>query len=204
LFTAPHGNGQQSGVVCSQLPDINGGGGNTPSTSSDYPTSMTVGKVTEAEKRTGEVTKNLISIYKRKRMQVFHTMAAAKTAMRSKEFFKIYLNPAASMIGKKKPAMYRTKFHKPKPKPLNYQMEYERLRGLRESEEELAKVQVYIDKMIQKNIKKYEDEKRQRQMAEKSIEQAASKASVKIATHIYFSHHPSNKFIFSSTTRDHC
>lgn len=42
-------------------------------------------------------------------------------------------------------------------------MEYEKLRGLRESEEELAKVQAYIDRMIAKNIKKFEDEKKKQQ-----------------------------------------
>lgn len=42
-------------------------------------------------------------------------------------------------------------------------MEYERLRGLRESEEELAKVQQHIDKMIEKNIKRMQEEKRKRE-----------------------------------------
>lgn len=50
-------------------------------------------------------------------------------------------------------------------------MEYEKLRGLRESEEELAKVQAYIDRMIAKNIKKFEDEKKkQQEKNEKKIE----------------------------------
>lgn len=63
----------------------------------------------------------------------------------------------------------RARFQKPK-KPFSYQIEYERLRGLRESEEELAKVQAYIDKMVAKNIKKFEEEKKKQQLAEKYIE----------------------------------
>lgn len=49
-------------------------------------------------------------------------------------------------------------------------MEYEKLRGLRESEEELAKVQAYIDKMIAKNIKKFQDEKKKQQLKVKEVE----------------------------------
>lgn len=49
-------------------------------------------------------------------------------------------------------------------------MEYEKLRGLRESEEELAKVQAHIDKMVAKNIKKFQDEKKQQELACKEVE----------------------------------
>lgn len=124
----------------------------------------------DEQKRTNEVTKNLISICKNKRMQVFHNMAKMNAIKRSKEFFRIYSSPSDSTLNMKRAGKYRSKFHPPKQKPFSYQMEYEKLRGLRESEEELAKVQAYIDKMIQKNIKKFEDEKRRRQLAEKSAE----------------------------------
>jgi hypothetical protein len=155
-----------------QLPDING---SVHSSMSEFPTSMKSGTMTATEKRVNDVTKNLITMYRTKRIQVFHSMAKTKTAMRSKEFFKIYLNPSETIMKRKKPVLFKNKFHKPKPKPFCYQMEYERLRGLRESEEELAKVQAYIDKMIQKNIKKYEEEKRKRQMAEKAVDQTSQK-----------------------------
>lgn len=49
-------------------------------------------------------------------------------------------------------------------------MEYEKLRGLRESEEELAKVQQYIDRMIEKNIKRLQEEKRKQESKVKKVE----------------------------------
>lgn len=114
-----------------------------------------------------EVTKHLASIYKNKRMQVFHNMSRTKAALRSKEFFRIYTSPSESINSKSKRATkFRSRFY-PKPtKPFSYQMEYEKLRGLRESEEELAKVQAYIDKMIEKNIKKLQEQKKKQQQME--------------------------------------
>lgn len=122
--------------------------------------------MTAAQKRSFTVTRHLITIYKNKRMQVFNNLARTKASQCSKEFFRIYASPSQSLITKKS-HKYRTKFHKPKEKPFNYQMEYEKLRGLRESEEELAKVQAYIDKMVAKHIKKFEEEKKKRLIDEK-------------------------------------
>lgn len=124
-----------------------------------------------SEKRVHDVTKHLVSIYKNKRMQVFHTMARTRAAMRSKEFFRLYTSPTDSILDKKsqRTSKFRTRMQKPK-KPFSYQMEYEKLRGLRESEEELAKVQAYINRMIAKNIKKFEDEKKKQQLAVEKVE----------------------------------
>lgn len=104
-------------------------------------------------------------------MQVFHNMARTKAALRSKEFFRLYTSPSDSILNKKSPraSKLRTRLQKPK-KPFSYQMEYEKLRGLRESEEELAKVQAYIDRMIAKNIKKFEDEKKKQLLKEVKVE----------------------------------
>lgn len=95
-------------------------------------------------------------------MQVFHNMARTRAALRSKEFFRVYTGPSDSIISGKSPktSKFRSRFHQKPKKPFSYQIEYEKLRGLRESEEELAKVQAYIDRMIAKNIKKFEDEKK--------------------------------------------
>lgn len=144
-------------TVGDQLPDIF----TQNETTSTKSKSICQKQLTPSQRHSHEVTKNLISIYKRKRMQIFHDIARTRMSMSTKEFFRIYLNP--SDFGKKS-SLYRTKFHKKKEKPLNYRMEYERLRGLRESEEELAKVQAYIDKMIARNMKKYEEQKRQAAM----------------------------------------
>jgi hypothetical protein len=125
----------------------------------------------KSEKRVHEVTKHLCTIYKNKRMQVFHSMARTRAALRSKEFFRLYTSPSDSILSKKsqRTSKLRTRFQKPK-KPFSYQMEYEKLRGLQESEEELAKVQAYIDKMIAKNIKKFQEEKKKQQLVVKETE----------------------------------
>lgn len=98
-------------------------------------------------------------------------MARTRAALRSKEFFRLYTSPSDSIAGKKSQRMskLRTRLQKPK-KPFSYQMEYEKLRGLRESEEELAKVQAYINTMIAKNIKKFEDEKKKQQLMVEKVE----------------------------------
>lgn len=114
-----------------------------------------------SQSRVHEVTKNLISIYKQKQMRVFHSMARTKAALRSKEFFRIYLSPSEAIASKK--IRFKSKFHpKGRKRPFDYKQEYEKLRGLRESQEELIKVQAHIDKMIEKNMKKLEEEKRQK------------------------------------------
>ena len=161
MYIAPKGDGQLSTAVGFQLPDIFQGG-----SSNYFPKDF--------PKRSHEVTKNLISIYKNKRMQIFHNIIKTRKSLCTKEFFRIYLSSTDATVNKKSlhARKYKTKFHKSfeKQKPLNYQMEYERLRGLRESEEELAKVQAYIDKMIARNMKKMEEEKKRRQMAQKPEE----------------------------------
>lgn len=166
LYIAPKGDGQLSTAVGFQLPDIFQGG-STNFIPKDFPDLA----LTSAQKRSHEVTKNLISIYKNKRMQIFHNIIKTRKSLCTKEFFRIYLSPTDATVNKKSlhARKYKTKFHKSfeKQKPLNYQMEYERLRGLKESEEELAKVQAYIDKMIARNMKKMEDEKKRRQMVQK-------------------------------------
>lgn len=168
MYIAPKGDGQLSTAVGFQLPDIFQGG--FTNLSPDYCN----GALTSTQKRSHEVTKNLISIYKNKRMQIFHNILRTRKSLCTKEFFRIYLSPTDATVNKKSlhARKYKTKFHKSfqKQKPLNYQMEYERLRGLRESEEELAKVQAYIDKMIAKNMRKMEEEKKRRQMAQKPEE----------------------------------
>lgn len=159
LYSAPQGNGQPS-TVGFQLPDIFQTAGSIPGPNFAFKNENKVWHK-NGQERIHEVTKHLATIYKNKRMQVFHTMARTRAALRSKEFFRIYTSPSAS-IGAKKP-LFKSKFMlqlKKQKTPFNYQMEYEKLRGLRESEEELAKVTAYIDRMIAKNIKKFEDEKR--------------------------------------------
>lgn len=175
LYSAPKGDGQPS-TAGFQLPDIfqtigeetGPNFGFKESTRSDF---WLQGKEERSEKRIHEVTQNLVSIYKKKRMQVFHNMARTKAALRSKEFFRIYTSPSDSILGKNslRASKLRTRFQKPK-KPFSYKMEYEKLRGLRESEEELAKVTAYIDKMVAKNIKKFQEEKKKQQLLEKKVE----------------------------------
>lgn len=123
---------------------------------------------TSQQSRVHEVTKNLISIYKQKRMRVFHSMARTKAALRSKEFFRIYLSPSEAIATKK--IRFKSKFH-PKggrKKPFDYKQEYEKLRGLQESQEELIKVQAHIDKMIEKNMKKLEEDRKKAVVEEKN------------------------------------
>lgn len=169
LYSAPHGNGQPSSL-CSELPDIFDTANVTHSTSSRLHRTKT-DENQRAEKRIHEVTKKLISIHKRKRMQVFHGMAEIVASKRSKEFLLIYSNPSEAMRlrRQRKLSKFHAQLRKPK-KPFSYQMEYEKLRGLKESEEELAKVQAYIDKMIAKNIKKMEEEKRKKELTMKKVE----------------------------------
>lgn len=174
LFLAPRGNGDPS-TVGFQLPDI------FQTTSSENCAGFTFTdsaktelctKISEksSEKRVREVTKHLASVFKQKRMQVLYSVARTKAALRSKEFFRLYTSPSDSILSRKSKTAsnLRTRFQKPK-KSLSYQMEYEKLRGLRESEEELARVQNYIDRMIAKNIKKFEDEKKQ-ELKTKNVE----------------------------------
>lgn len=158
LYLAPSGNGQPS-TVGFQLPDI--------FQSIDHKNEPTFGfkKSTgndlTSQSRVHEVTKNLISIYKQKRMRVFHSMARTKAALRSKEFFRIYLSPSEAIATKK--TRFKSKFHpKGRKQPFDYKQEYEKLRGLQESQEELIKVQAHIDKMIEKNMKKLEEEKKKK------------------------------------------
>lgn len=167
LYVAPRGNGQPS-TVGLQLPDIFQVIGQESGPSFAFKGSKSAKNQNKTQTRVHEVTKNLISIYKQKRMKVFHSMARTQAALRSKEFFQIYLTPSESIAKKK--VYFKSKFHvKGKQKPFDYKLEYERLRGLKESEEELVKVQAYIDKMIEKNIKKMEAEKRKKQGTLKPI-----------------------------------
>lgn len=176
LFSAPHGNGEAS-TVGFQLPDIFQTVGSEAGTNFAFKGSpktdfwVKEGSKECLEKRVHEVTKHLVTIYKNKRMQVFHNMARTRAALRSKEFFRIYTGPSDSILNRKsqRATKLRARFMKPK-KPFSYQMEYEKLRGLRESEEELAKVQAYIDRMIAKNIKKFEDEKKKQQLKTVKVE----------------------------------
>lgn len=196
LFSAPHGNGEAS-TVGFQLPDIFQTIGRETGPSFAFKESPKVDfwvkgdSEGRSEKRVHEVTKHLVKIYKNKRMQVFHNMARTRAALRSKEFFRIYTSPSDSILSKKsqRASKLRARFQKPK-KPFSYQMEYEKLRGLRESEEELAKVQAYIDKMIAKNIKKFEDEKKKQELKTVKVEY----------------HYPTLQelviYLFSSTFRD--
>lgn len=173
LYAAPHGSGQAS-TVGYQLPDIfqkNGAENNSNFVSKmSKKTSGVDEKFDASEKRVLEVTKHLATIYRNKRMLVFHNLAQTRTASKSKEFFRIYLSPLGSVLSKKpRLSKLHAQFKKPK-KPFCYQMEYEKLRGLRESEEELAKVQAYIDKMVAKNIKKFQEEKKKQQAAVEKVE----------------------------------
>lgn len=168
LYKAPHGNGQTS-TVGLHLPDIfdsNEFDSSPKSTSLPISTSRSSrsNDDTPAEQRMRQVTRTLMKIHHRKRMQVFHTMAKSAATQRSKEFFLFYTNPreAAKLRKNRKISKLQAQLRKPK-QPFSYQMEYERLRGLRESEEELAKVQKHIDKMIEKNIKRMQEEKRKRE-----------------------------------------
>lgn len=166
---APRGNGQPS-TVGLQLPDIfqTIGHESGPSFAFKSPSEKISWKGhNKTQTRVHEVTKNLISIYKQKRMRVFHQMARTQAALRSKEFFQIYLTPSEA-ISKKK-IYFKSKYHAKAKKPFDYRLEYERLRGLKESEEELVKVQAYIDKMIEKNIKKMEAEKKKREGTKKPV-----------------------------------
>jgi hypothetical protein len=165
LYSAPSGNGESS-TVGFQLPDIFQTVGNESGPNFEFSLSKRNETAAPKQNRIHEVTKRLISIYKGKRMEVFHKMARTRAALRSKEFFRIYTSPSECIINGKSQRLrkYKTKFHKSKEKKFSYQIEYERLRGLRESEEELAKVQAYIDKMIAKNIKKLEEEKRKKNL----------------------------------------
>lgn len=175
LYKAPHGDGQSSSIG-EHLPDI------FETNEFDLSPKPTTSKLSESqsskskdvsplEKRMYEVTRNLMKIHKRKRMHVFHEIARTTTAQRSKEFFLIYSNPreAAKIRKNRKVSKLQAQLRKPK-KPFSYEMEYEKLRGLRESEEELAKVQKYIDKMIEKNIKKLQEEKRKQEEKTKKVE----------------------------------
>lgn len=175
LYSAPGGNGQPS-TVGFQLPDIfqtigHESGPNFNFKESDKADFWLKSGENRSEKRVHDVTNHLATIYKNKRMQVFHNMARTRAALRSKEFFRLYTSPSSSIIGKKsqRTSKLRTRLQKPK-KPFSYQMEYEKLRGLRESEEELAKVQAYINTMIAKNIKKFEDEKKKQQLMVEKVE----------------------------------
>lgn len=165
LYMAPRGNGQPSSVGL-QLPDIFQNIGQESGPSFAFKSNSRKTNLNTTQARVHEVTKNLISIYKQKRMRVFRSMARTQAALLSKEFFQIYLAPSKAIARKK--TLFKSKFHpKAKQKPFDYKLEYERLRGLRESEEELAKVQAYIDKMIEKNIRKMEAEKRKKQGTKK-------------------------------------
>ena len=175
LYSAPCGNGESS-TVGFQLPDIFQT--IAPETSSNFAFKESPKKdflvkrgQDTSEKRKHDVTKHLETIYKNKRMQVFHELARTRTALKSKEFFRIYLGSSNAIMNKRSQhaLKLKTRFQKPK-KPFSYQMEYEKLRGLRESEEELAKVQAYIDKMISRNIKKFEEEKKKQQLQTEKVE----------------------------------
>ena len=175
MYSAPHGNGQKSSIGF-QLPDIFQTVEHETGPGFAFKASLRTDVCVKegskcCEKRVHDVTKHLCTIYKNKRMEVFHKMAHSKAAFRSKEFFRLYINPDDSILRmkNKRASKLRARFQKPK-KPFSYQIEYERLRGLRESEEELAKVQAYIDKMVAKNIKKFEEDKKKQQLAEKHIE----------------------------------
>lgn len=175
LYSSPHGNGASSKVGF-QLPDIfqtigSECGPSFAFTDSSKDVFWSKKNEKTSEKRVHEVTKQLATIYKNKRMQVFHDMARTKAALRSKEFFRFYTSPSDSILSKRsqRTSKLKARFQKPK-KPFSYQMEYEKLRGLRESEEELAKVQAYIDRMVAKNIKKFEEEKKKQQLKSEKVE----------------------------------
>lgn len=170
LYTAPRGNGQAS-TAGFQLPDIFQPIGHESGAFKDSPKAdlLVRGSGARSENRVHEVTKQLATIYKNKRMQVFHNMARTAAASRSKEFFRLYTTSSDSNKKSQRTTKFRARLLKPK-KPFSYQMEYEKLRGLRESEEELAKVQAYIDKMIAKNIKKFQDEKKKQQSTTAKVE----------------------------------
>lgn len=170
MYLAPRGDGQPS-TVGLQLPDIFQAIGHENGPNFAFKNTSKKSSWDEKNKttqtRVHEVTKNLISIYKQKRMRVFHSMARTQAALRSKEFFQIYLTPSQAIAKKK--VYFKSKYYKPKQKAFDYRLEYEKLRGLRESEEELVKVQAYIDKMIEKNIKKMEAEKKKKPVPLKPI-----------------------------------
>lgn len=193
LYSAPCGNGESSNVGF-QLPDIFQT--NAPERSpkcalkeSSRRDSILKRGQDSAENRKHEVTKHLATIYKNKRMQVFHNLAQTRTALKSKEFFRIYLGSSNTIMNKRSQhaSKLRLKYQKPK-KPFSYQMEYEKLRGLQESEEELAKVQAYIDKMIASNIKKFEEQKKKQQMQTEKVEPhyPTLQELVTCAKHSYF------------------
>lgn len=112
-----------------------------------------------AEKRVQEVTTKLIGTYKNKRMKVFHELARSRACLRSKNFFRIYTSVDNVSGVRKKTPLFKSKYHNPKPKSAGYPMDFDTLRGFKESSEELQKVQKYIDKMIAETMKKVQDKK---------------------------------------------
>lgn len=112
-----------------------------------------------AEKRVHEVTRKLIGTYKNKRMKVFHELARTRACLRSKDFFRLYTDCNVNGTRKKTP-LFKSKFHYPKPKSAGYPMDFDTLRGFKESSEELEKVQQYIDQMIAKSMKKIQDKRK--------------------------------------------
>lgn len=113
-----------------------------------------------AEKRVHEVTRKLIGTYKNKRMKVFHELARTRACSRSKDFFRLYTSDCNVGVARKKIPLFKSKFHYPKPKSSGYPMDFDTLRGFKESSEELKKVQQYIDEMIAKNMKKIQDKRK--------------------------------------------
>ena len=113
-----------------------------------------------AEKRVHEVTRKLIGTYKNKRMKVFHELARTRACLRSKDFFRLYTSDCNAGGVRKKTPLFKSNFHSPKTKSAGYPMDFDTLRGFKESSEELEKVQQYIDTMIAKSMKKIQDKRK--------------------------------------------
>lgn len=116
--------------------------------------------MTASEKRIHDVTKNLISIAKKKRMLVFHTLAKTKVASYTRGFFNVFTNPS-SVIGCKirKPKVFPPIHLKPR-YPGSYVFDHTKLRTAEETEEELRKIRAFIDKFVERDMKKFEERKK--------------------------------------------
>lgn len=91
-------------------------------------------------------------------MKVFQELARTRACLRSKDFFRIYTSDCGT---RKKTPLFKSKFHYPKPKSAaGYPMDFDTLRGFKESKQELEKVQQYIDEMIAKSTKKVQDQRK--------------------------------------------
>lgn len=104
-----------------------------------------------------------MTIYKNKRMQVFQHLSTKQNSPRLKEFFKFYLDPTSKRREMfQRNARLRLNPLKPRTKG-GYLMDFEKLRSLEDSNVELEKIQQYIDEIIEKNLKKMAEKRKEEQ-----------------------------------------